>query len=72
MLPLLGASPRLPAAAAAAAAVAHPPRPPTHPSARPQVKEVAAAGPEGEAPAGYTYDPATGYWANAGALRLRP
>ncbi|PRW60637.1 CD2 antigen cytoplasmic tail-binding 2 [Chlorella sorokiniana] len=27
-----------------------------------KVKEVAASGPEGEAPAGYTFDAATGYW----------
>lgn len=31
-----------------------------------KVKEVAAAGPEGEAPAGYTFDAATGYWHSAG------
>lgn len=32
-----------------------------------KVKEVAAAGPEGEAPAGYSFDAATGYWHSAGA-----
>ena len=31
-----------------------------------KVKEVAAAGPEGEAPAGYSFDAATGYWHSAG------
>lgn len=30
-----------------------------------RVKEVAAQGPEGEAPAGYVFDPATGYFLNA-------
>ncbi|KAL4422393.1 hypothetical protein ABPG75_008590 [Micractinium tetrahymenae] len=30
-----------------------------------KVREVAAQGPEGEAPAGYTFDPATGYFLNA-------
>ncbi|KAI7844013.1 hypothetical protein COHA_002550 [Chlorella ohadii] len=30
-----------------------------------KVKEVAAAGPEGEAPAGYSFDAATGYWRSA-------
>ena len=33
-----------------------------------KVKEAAAAGPEGEAPAGYTFDAATGYWHSPGAL----
>lgn len=31
-----------------------------------RVKQAAAAGPEGEAPAGYTFDPATGYFYSAG------
>lgn len=35
-----------------------------------RVKEVAAAGPEGEAPAGYVFDPATGYYLSPGASCL--
>lgn len=35
-----------------------------------RVKEVAAQGPEGEAPAGYVFDPATGYFLNAGEAAL--
>lgn len=35
-----------------------------------KVKQVAAAGPEGEAPAGYTFDAATGYYHSAGELAL--
>lgn len=33
-----------------------------------KVKEVAAAGPEGEAPAGYVFDAASGYYVSAGVL----
>jgi hypothetical protein len=35
-----------------------------------RVKQAAAAGPEGEAPAGYTFDPATGYFYSTGGLLL--
>lgn len=36
-----------------------------------KVKEVAAAGPEGEAPAGYVFDAASGYYISAGWFSVR-